>query len=133
MSALPPPPPGPPAWSGTPPSPAPPPATIARWRRAKPGWILLHLVIGVVIWIALVFVAAFTAAFAGRTWVEDSMNTDGALDAWTLILLVGSVAGWLLFVYLRTTLWIRWLVLGLATGIPTVALVVILLDRLPGA
>jgi len=89
--------------------------------------------IGVALWIVLVFVAAFVAAIAGRTWVDDSTNTEGALDAWTLILLVGSVAGWLLFVYLRTTLSIRWLVLGLATGIPTIAIVVTLLDRLPSA
>ena len=108
MSSLPPPPPGPPAWSGTPSPPAPPPASIARWRQAKAGWILLHLAIGVALWFALVFAMAFTIAIAGRTWV-DRLDRDRPgprrMDAHPAR---GAVAGWILFVYLRTTLWVRW-------------------------
>lgn len=132
MSALPPPP-GSPEWGPNPPSyGAPPSPSLPRWRQAKAGWILLHLAIGGAIWFGLEFAMGFVIAIAGRTY-DRSIETDQALGLWTLLLLIASVAGWILFVYLKASLSVRWGVLVGVIAVPFVGTAITLLDRLPQA
>ena len=132
MSALPPPP-GSPEWGSNPPSyGAPPSPSLPRWRRANAGWILLHLAIGGAIWFGLEFAMGFVIAIAGRTY-DRSIETDQALGLWTLLLLIASVAGWILFVYLKASLPVRWAVLVGVIAVPFVGTAITLLDRLPQA
>lgn len=130
MSALPPPP-GSPEWGPNPPSYGAPPS-LPRWRQAKAGWILLHLAIGGAIWFGLEFAMGFVIAIAGRTY-DRSIETDQALGLWTLLLLIASVAGWILFVYLKASLPVRWAVLVGVIAVPFVGTAITLLDRLPQA
>jgi hypothetical protein len=127
-----PPPPGSPLWGpdtrvdlG-----APTPPELPRWRQAKAGWILLHVAIGGAIWFGLEFAMGFVIAIAGRTY-DRSIETDQALGLWTLLLLIASVAGWILFVYLRTSLSVRWAVLVGVIAVPFAGTAITLLDRLP--
>jgi hypothetical protein len=132
MNVLPPPPPGPPTWgSDTPAYPAPPiAAPLPRWRQAKAGWIILNLAIGGAIWFGLEFALGFVIAIAGRTY-DRSIEDDPALGVWTLLLLVASVIGWMLFVYLKTSVPVRWAVLVGTVAIPFLGTAMMLLDRLP--
>jgi hypothetical protein len=133
MSTLPPPP-GSPLWGqDTPAYPtAPTPPQLPRWRQAKAGWILLHLVIGGAIWFGLEFAMGFVIAIAGRTY-DSSIETDQAIGLWTLLLLIASVVGWILFVYLKASLPVRWAVLVGVIAVPFVGTAITLLDRLPPA
>ncbi|MGZ5128959.1 MAG: hypothetical protein ACXWDR_05400 [Actinomycetota bacterium] len=133
MSTLPPPP-GSPLWDrNTPAFPtAPTPPQLPRWRQAKAGWILLHLAIGGAIWFGLEFAMGFVIAIAGRTY-DRSIETDQALGLWTLLLLIASVAGWILFVYLKASVPVRWAVLIGVIAVPFVGTAITLLDRLPPA
>ena len=131
MSALPPPP-GSPEWGPNPPSYGAPSPSLPRWRQAKAGWILLHLAIGARVWFGLEFAMGFVIAIAGRTY-DRSIETDQALGLWTLLLLIASVAGWILFVYLKASLPVRWAVLVGVIAVPFVGTAITLLDRLPQA
>jgi hypothetical protein len=48
-------------------------------------------------------------------------------------LLIASVAGWILFVYLKASLPVRWAVLVGVIAVPFVGTAITLLDRLPQA
>lgn len=74
----------------------------------------------------------FVIAIAGRTY-DRSIETDQALGLWTLLLLIASVAGWILFVYLKASLPVRWAVLVGVILVPFVGTAITLLDRLPQA
>src|SRR5919106_2740080 len=73
------------------------------WRSDGPGWILLHLFIGAVAFPAVQLVLiGFVLSAAG-------LDTEGLpIDA---VLFVAGPVGWILFVYLRTTLTVRWAIL----------------------
>jgi hypothetical protein len=133
MSELPPPP-GSPLWGQNPPqSPsADPSPALPRWRRATAGWILLHILAGAAIWFALEFVMGFVIAIGGRTY-DRSIENDPAFGLWTLLLLIASVAGWILFVYLKASPLVRWAVLLGVIAVPFVGTTITLLDRLPRA
>jgi hypothetical protein len=93
---------------------------------------VLHLAIGVAIWFGLLFVAMLVAILAGRTY-SSTMDTDQTVGTWSLLVFLGGVVGWMLFVYLRTSAPVRWLVFAAVAGLPTLGLIVVLFDRLPGA
>ena len=64
------------------------------WRSATAGWVLLHIVLGLLMGIADVLLAAAVVAVAGRS-VEPSLAV-GLIAPLTLLVTAG---GWLLFVY----------------------------------
>lgn len=82
------------------------------WRSAGAGWVLLHILIGLAIGFAAVSLAVLVAA------VADGQGTALTPASWALaaVSLLGALAGWILFVYLRTGPGLRWLWLGVATG-----------------
>jgi zinc ribbon protein len=83
------------------------------WRSAGAGWILLHILIGLAIGFGAVSLAVLVAAVAG------GQGTALTPASWAVsaVSLLGALAGWILFVYLRTGLGLRWLWLGVATGV----------------
>ena len=144
MSGLPPPPPDPaPGWDhgpapstgapyGTPLPGIPPEPAIPSWRRASVGWVVLHLAIGVAIWFGMLFVSTLVAILLGRTYAG-AVENDQTVGSWSLLMFLGSITGWMLFVYLRTSTLVRWLVFAAVAGLPALGMTVVLLDRLPRA
>lgn len=123
MSANPPPLPPPPA--GLPPQlPAVPqwdtPARTAAderpaWRQGHAGWALIHLAIGVGVWIAGLFCAGVVLAMAGRTSEQLDASGDGSA-ATVLLSLAGAICGWLLFAYMRGSAARRWAAFAVVVG-----------------
>lgn len=74
----------------------------------------------------------FVIVIAGRTY-DRAIDTDPALGTWALLMLIASVVGWMLFVYLKTSLLVRWAVLVGLIAVPFVGTAATLLDRLPKA
>jgi hypothetical protein len=83
------------------------------WRSAGAGWVLLHILIGLAIGFGAVSLAVLVAAVAG------GQGTALTPASWAVsaVSLLGALAGWILFVYLRTGPGPRWLWLGVATGV----------------
>lgn len=123
MSANPPPLPPPPAWppSSQPAVPqwSPPPENAADdrppWRDGHAGWALIHLAIGVGVWVAGLFAAGVVLAIAGRTSEQLDASGDGAAGTF-LLSLAGAICGWLLFAYLRGSAARRWTAFGVVAG-----------------
>lgn len=86
------------------------------WRSEGLGWILLHLLIGLVLWFPTFALGIGMAAAAGRD-IEDPVGISiGGL----FLALPFAIAGWYLFVYLKRRAAIRvWILVGsiLAGGV----------------
>ena len=86
-----------------------------RWRSMGPWWVLLHLLIGLVLWFLMGVLAIGILAALGRDIDEPTGTTGlGFLGA-----LLPVVVGWYLFVYLPASRKMRWLVLGLTVLVGT--------------
>jgi len=125
---LPPPPPGPVGGPG---------GGIPNWRTTKPGWILLHIAISLGITFAsLIVVFAIIDASRDVSALQDVSSEDpdlvtaAGLTFW--VVLIGSVAGWMLFVYLRTSSSSRVIALIAGIAAPIVIGVILLMGALPG-
>jgi hypothetical protein len=83
------------------------------WRAARPGWILLHIVIGLAIGTLAVVLAMAMAAAGGRDVAPLTAQTAVASS----VAFLGGLVGWILFVYMRTSVGLRWLWFAVAVGI----------------
>lgn len=108
---------------------APRPRSFEKWRDAHAGWIAFNIATGLAIWF-LVAIVAGQIVEAVRSPCQ--RLSDPALLALFLMLPMG-MAGWMLFVYLRTRIGVRWLILLASFGFCIVAAVVlqVLEPRLP--
>jgi len=129
MSMPPPLPPSPQAWMQPPmPAPAQAPAdSRPAWRRGHPGWALLHLLIGVGVWFAGLFLFGIVAGVAGRTGSELDAISDAASGT-VLLFLAASLVGWVLFAYSRGSTARRWATFGCITGGAWLIMVAVVLD-----
>jgi hypothetical protein len=103
---------------------------IPAWRRPAAGWILLHVAIGLIVLAFLQgFVLGFVSALAGKD-LDDFTTATGSGIA---VMVFTGLTAWLLFVFLRWSPAVRWLVfLGLlGTGF-AVALILALATQHPG-
>jgi hypothetical protein len=100
---------------------------VPAWRRPGVGWILLHILVGLVaLAFAQGFVIGIVLAAAGRSLDELAPRTEGAL---TLMAFTGLIA-WLLFVYLKRSARVRWTVfISTLMGGFTLALIVALVAQ----
>jgi len=85
------------------------------------GKVLLHIFLGVVIWIGEIFALVIALASSGRditslSHLQPGTSTANAVGSAELVMLAAGVAGWLLFVYLRTSTWVRALIFIGLTG-----------------
>jgi hypothetical protein len=91
-------------------------SALPRWRRARPGWILLHVLFGLgVIGLGQV---VLTGMFILEVERHDRPPT-GDIVAWASLgfAVVTGLTAWVLFVYLRRSRAVRWaLLLGLLLG-----------------
>jgi hypothetical protein len=93
--------------------------TVPTWRRGQAPWILLHIVIGLGIWFAQLFVLG---AVLGPERAENLNNLtadeQGTIGAVSMLALLTSMLGWMLFVYLRSSAKVRGSILAgvLAVG-----------------
>lgn len=71
---------------------------VPAWRRPRAGWILLHIVIGIVLWFVVLFVEGMVL---GATDRDLDVVTDTA-GTGMVVALPLSVSAWILFVYLRS-------------------------------
>ena len=114
--------PPPPGWPPASPTPTGPDGSDRlderpRWRQGRPGFALLHVVIGVGIWLGSLFLFVLALALAG--WSDRDFETHDAFqdDISALALLVASMIGWMSFAYGRGSRGQRWLLLaGLIAG-----------------
>jgi uncharacterized membrane protein len=85
--------------------------TIPAWRRPAAGWILLHVAIGLIVLAFLQgLVLGFVAALAGKDLDEFTAATGSGIA----VMVFTGLTAWLLFVFLRRSPAVRWLVfLGL--------------------
>jgi hypothetical protein len=83
------------------------------WRAVHAGWIILHLLVGLAIGIVTVLVAVALVAAGGRDINPLTSQTAVA----STVAIVGALAGWILFVYLRTGTGLRWLGFTVAGGL----------------
>jgi hypothetical protein len=113
-----PPPPGSPSWAPVLPT-EPEAARRPPWRQGRPGWVLLHVLIAFGIAVAGFFVATI-AGTVGRTQADLDNADDGMFALGFLVLVAGSVAGWILFAYMDASLGRRWVVLGTLVGVSVV-------------
>lgn len=71
---------------------------VPAWRQPRAGWILLHIVIGVVLWLAVAFVDGMVLGAVGR---DLEVVTDAA-GAGMAVAFPLCLAAWICFVYLRS-------------------------------
>ena len=71
------------------------PTSDRRGAQGHAGWALIHLAIGVGVWIAGLFCAGVVLAMAGRTSEQLDASGDGSA-ATVLLSLAGAICGWLL-------------------------------------
>jgi hypothetical protein len=76
-------------------------AGVPPWRRAKAGWIALHVLIGIGLWILLIVAVTIVATIAGRTTEDAADRSSAVFGGVGLLVLLSTVAAWILFVYLR--------------------------------
>jgi hypothetical protein len=99
------------------------------WRSDGAGWVLLHILIGLLIGFGTVGLALLVAVAAGG----EGTALTAASWAVSVVVVLGALAGWILFVYLRTGPALRWLWFGAATGLGFVmAVIAVLAFRPPG-
>jgi hypothetical protein len=86
--------------------------TVPQWRQAKPGWVVLHIALGLVVWFLSAIVLAIVIQAAGRdlSGLSDAQNAAVGMTLFT------SLAGWLLFVFLRQPAITRWIVFAAVLG-----------------
>jgi hypothetical protein len=108
-------------------------AELPSWRRAHPGWVLLHIVIGAAMWFGQVVLLGAVLAGAGRATDLENLpeETQRAIGGPVLLSLLTSLAGWLLFVYLRSSIRTRWLVLIGSLVLGFSVLVAVTLSQVP--
>jgi hypothetical protein len=108
-------------------------AGLPSWRRAHPGWVLLHIVIGAAMWFGQIVLLGAVLAGAGRATELENLpeETQRAIGGPVLLSLLTSLAGWLLFVYLRSSVRTRWLVLTGALVLGFTVLVAVTLSEVP--
>ena len=110
------------------PAPAQPPVDgRPAWRQGHAGWALLHLLIGVGVWFAGLFLFGIVAGVAGRTESELDTIPDAAGGA-VLLFLAAALVGWVLFAYSRGSTARRWATFGCITGGAWLIMVAVLLD-----
>jgi hypothetical protein len=80
---------------------------VPRWRSTGPGWVLLHLLIGLAFWFLAAVLAVIVLEALGRD-IDDETTGLAALGA-----LLPVLVGWYLFVYLPISKAVRGLVLVL--------------------
>jgi zinc-ribbon domain len=83
------------------------------WRGVHAGWVILHLLVGLAIGIVTVLVAVALVVAGGRD--VNPLTTQTAVAC--TVAIVGALAGWILFVYLRTGTGLRWAVFTVAVGL----------------
>jgi zinc-ribbon domain len=106
---------------------------VRSWRQARPGWILLHILIAAAIWFLQVILVGVILVAANRDTERFSRDPDPAIGGAALLTIITSLAGWILFVYLRARIGVRWAVL-LGLTVPAFALfVAISLANVPAA
>jgi hypothetical protein len=89
--------------------------TRPAWRQGRPGWALLHLLIGTAVWFVGLFALGIVLAAAGRT--DTDMERIGDDNAGIIVLfLVASLVGWFLFAYSPGSDGRRWAIFGCVTG-----------------
>jgi hypothetical protein len=110
-------------------------AGLPSWRRAHPGWVVLHIVIGAAIWFGQMILLGLILAATGRVTEIESLPEESqrTIGGPVLLSLFTSLAGWLLFVYLRSSARTRWLVLVGALGLGFIVLVAVTLSEVPRA
>jgi hypothetical protein len=74
---------------------------VPGWRRAKAGWIALHVLIGIGLWVLMVVAVSVAAVIAGRTTEDASDRSSALFGGVGLLVLLSTIAAWILFVYLR--------------------------------
>ena len=85
------------------------------------GKVLLHLLIGAGIWFGEIFAMLIVLSASGRdvanlSHIQPGTYVANRVGAAEFLMLVAAVVGWLLFVYLRTSLWVRSTILIGLTG-----------------
>lgn len=96
---------------------------VPAWRRARAGWIVVHILIATVIWFAQIVVFSAILFASGR---EIDGAPDDAVTAVSLaavITFLATLAGWMLFVYLRSGTAVRTAVL-MGLTLPTLGILV---------
>jgi hypothetical protein len=85
---------------------------VPPWRQAKRGWVVLHIALGLVVWFLSAIVLAIVIQAAGRdlSGLSDAQNAAVGMTLFT------SLAGWLLFVFLRQPAITRWIVFAAVLG-----------------
>lgn len=74
---------------------------VAPWRRRTAGWILLNVLIGIVLWFAILIVEGIALAIAEL----DTEEIAGTTGAGIGIAIPMTLAGWLLFAYAGDRRW----------------------------
>jgi hypothetical protein len=106
------------------------------WRSAKPGWIVLHLAIGIALGLCLViFVVGLLGIGHDVRPIQDVDPDDTQLviasNITTISCFAAGLIGWMGFVYLRASALARALVLGCLSVAAVAISVAALAPRLP--
>ena len=106
--------------------------TVPSWRRAKVGWVILHIGLGLALGFALLIVAIIAAEVAGRDVnAIDSPDYQNRAGLWAWPALLAGLAGWLVFVYTRKSGRARGVILAVAIAAGSVISAVGLIGALP--
>jgi hypothetical protein len=127
LPTLPPPPGG---WTEPAPLPSTPRSPFEErpaWRQGRPGWAVLHLVIGIGVWFVGLFAMGIVLAAAGRTETDfDAIgNTDGGAF---MLFLGGALIGWILFAYTEGSSARRWGIFACIAGGTWLIMLAVLLN-----
>lgn len=82
------------------------------WRKARIGPVLLHVVIGVLLFVLGIAIANVIGTWLGR----DVAHTSDAAIPWLWLMVLGAELGWMAFVYARRTFRVRLLLFGAIAG-----------------